>query len=114
MKFKESEITVFYLWSQKDNHGTPKPLPFKICKIWHASLGTHLKNIHKFSSDEITREMNAFLKMYETNICNMNALRSSNIFELRVSDIHDAEIANKYPGYMTFANSKYKTSIIYG
>ena len=27
-------------------------------------------------SDEITREMNAFLKMYETNICNMNALRS--------------------------------------
>ena len=47
-KFKESEITVFYLWSQKDKHGTPKPLPFKICKIWHARLGTHLKNIHVF------------------------------------------------------------------
>ena len=49
-----------------------------------------------------------------TNICIMNGLRSSNIIELRVTDIHDAEIADEYPGYMTFTNSKYKTSTIYG
>ena len=79
MKFKESEIRIFYLWSQKDKHGTPKPLPFKICKIWHARLRTHLKNLHKFSSDEITRRKNASLKMYETNIFIMNGLRSSNL-----------------------------------
>ena len=44
----------------------------------------------------------------------MNSLRSSNIIELRVSDIHDAEIADEYPGYMVFTNSRYKTSTIYG
>ena len=35
-KFRESEIRVFYLWTQKDKHGTPKPLPCEIFKIWHA------------------------------------------------------------------------------
>ena len=57
-KFKESEKRVFYSWSQKDKHSTPKPLPCKTCKIWHTRLGIHLKNIHKISNDEITRRKN--------------------------------------------------------
>ena len=43
----------------------------------------------------------------------MNGLRSSNIIELRASDIHDAEIAVEYPRNMTFTNSKYKRPTIY-
>ena len=61
---KESEIRVFYLRSQKDKHGTPKLLPCEICKTWHTRLGTHLKNIHKFSRDEITRRKNEVRSKY--------------------------------------------------
>ena len=48
------------------------------------------------------------------NICMMNCQRSSNIIELRVSDIRNTEIPNEHPGYITFTNSKYKTSKTYG
>ena len=44
----------------------------------------------------------------------MNGLRSSNIIELRVEDVNDAEESVTYPGYFTFTNSSYKTSTIYG
>ena len=49
-----------------------------------------------------------------TNICIMNGLRASNIIELRVKDFEEAEESADYPDYMTFTNSKYKTSTIYG
>ena len=44
----------------------------------------------------------------------MNGLRSSNIIELRVADVEEAEKSEEYPGYMVFRNSLYKTSTIYG
>ena len=49
-----------------------------------------------------------------SNMCFMNGLRSSNILELRVKDVEDAKPAEGYPGYMSFINSHYKTSTIYG
>ena len=44
----------------------------------------------------------------------MNGLRSSNIIELRVEDVDDAEELVNYPGYFIFTKSRYKTSTIYG
>ena len=49
-----------------------------------------------------------------SNLCVMNGLRASNIIHLTMSDVFDAHKAEKYPGYMVFINSNYKTSTIYG
>ena len=49
-----------------------------------------------------------------TNLCFMNGLRSSNIIELRLTDVEEATRNAEYPGYMVFMNSTYKTSTIYG
>ena len=43
----------------------------------------------------------------------MNGLCSSNIMELRVEDLKDAENRLTIQAYSTFTNSRYKTSPIY-
>ena len=47
-------------------------------------------------------------------MCIMNGLRASNIIELRLQDVDDAQPAEGFPGYMSLTNSQYKTSTIYG
>ena len=44
----------------------------------------------------------------------MNGLCSSNIMELRVEDLKDAENRLTIQAYSNFTNSRYKTSPIYG
>ncbi|XP_057302645.1 uncharacterized protein LOC130636789 isoform X2 [Hydractinia symbiolongicarpus] len=53
-KLKESEVRVMFLWSKKEKHGIPKPLPCAICGVWHLRLRTHLKRKHKFEGSKIT------------------------------------------------------------
>ena len=49
-----------------------------------------------------------------TNSCIMNGCRASNIIELRVTDVLEATKNPEYSGFMSFVNSTYKTSTIYG
>lgn len=44
----------------------------------------------------------------------MNWLRATNMTEISVEDVNEAEASNNQPGYFTFTKSSYKTATIYG
>ena len=78
------------------------------------SLGTQANDLKKGNTKITKRYAQQYRDFILTNTCLMNGCRASNIIELRVTDVKEAVKHPDYPGYMSFINSTYKTSTIYG